>query len=124
LDDRTGFCADPNPFSGEYGWTRSNNAFGWECLLGHELGRQDVSPYASPARETELDGLPPTFIWVGALDLFVDESIEYARRLIRAGVATELHVCPGVTHANILVPDAPSSHLCRSDVLRVLRKGL
>ena len=30
-----------------------------------------------------LAGLPPAFIAVGALDLFVDEDIDYAARLIR-----------------------------------------
>jgi triacylglycerol lipase len=51
-----------------------------------------------PARATDLGGLPPTFISVGALDLFFEESLEYARRLVRAGVPTELHVIPGAYH--------------------------
>lgn len=124
LDDRTVISADPNAFAGEYAWTRSDNAFGWTALLGDEPGGPCVSPYASAARATDLSGLPPAYIWVGALDLFIDESIEYARRLIRAGVPTELHVHPGVTHGNILVAGAPSSLLCRDEILRVLRKGL
>lgn len=75
-------------------------------LLGHQAGLPGVSPYAAPGRATDLVGLPAAYIWVGALDLFVDESIEYARRLLRAGVPTELRVYPGVMHGNILVPDA------------------
>jgi triacylglycerol lipase len=124
LDDRTAVQIDPNPFAGEYVWTSADNAFAWRCLLGHEPGRPDVSPYASAARASDLAGLPPTFIWVGALDLFVDESIEYAQRLIRAGVSTELHVYPGVTHGNILNADLPSSKQCRADILRALRRSL
>jgi acetyl esterase/lipase len=124
LDDRTTVRADPNPFAGEYAWTPKDNYFGWASLLGHEPGRLDVSPYASPARASDLAGLPPTFIWVGALDLFVDESIEYARRLVRAGVPTELRVYPGVTHGNAAVPDAPSTKLSRLDTIRVLKKAL
>ncbi len=42
--------------------------------------------------------MPPTFIGVGALDLFVHEDIEYSRRLIEAGVPTELVVAPGAFH--------------------------
>ena len=57
-----------------------------------------MSPYASAARATDLAGLPPAFVAVGALDLFVDENIDYAHRLIRAGVPTELHVYPGGFH--------------------------
>jgi acetyl esterase/lipase len=124
LDDRSAVPADPNLYTGEYVWTRSDNHFGWSSLLGHEPGRPGVSPYASPARATDVAGLPPTFIWVGALDLFVDESIEYARRLVRAGVPTELRVYPGVTHGNLLVSDAPSTKLNQEDSLRALRKAL
>jgi acetyl esterase/lipase len=36
---------------------------------------------------------------VGDLGLLIDEDIEYAQRLQQAGVPTELHVYPGVSHA-------------------------
>lgn len=124
LDDRTSTEADPNPYAGEYAWTRADNAFGWKCLLGHEPGGPSQPAYAAAGRASDLGKLPPTFIWVGALDLFVDESMDYAGRLIRAGVSTELHVYPGVTHANILKPEFPSSRQCRSDILRVLKRAL
>ena len=50
--------------------------------------------YAAPARADDLAGLPPTFICVGALDGFLDEDVDYANRLLRAGVPVELHVYP------------------------------
>ncbi len=97
LDDRT--CAgEPHPFAGEFIWTSGNNRFGWAALLGCEPGGSDVSPYAAPARAIDLSRLPPTFISTGALDLFVEEDVEYARRLIRAGVPVELHVYAGAFH--------------------------
>jgi acetyl esterase/lipase len=98
LDDRTGSNSDPHPYCGEFVWTQNSNRFGWRSLLGVEPGGPDVPVEAVPARATDLSGLPPTFIAVGALDLFLEESIEYARRLIRAGVPTELHVTPGAYH--------------------------
>ena len=99
LDDRTGSSGEePSPYAGEFCWSGDNNRYCWRCLLGVEPGNADVSPYAAPARAPSLAGLPPAFIAVGALDLFADESIEYARRLIRAGVPTELHVYPGAIH--------------------------
>lgn len=98
LDDRTCVAENPNPYTGEFAWTRQNNCYGWRSYLGQEPGSSDVSPYASAPRATDLAGLPPTFINVGAIDLFVDESIDYAKRLIRAGVPTELHVYPGGFH--------------------------
>lgn len=58
-----------------------------------------MSPYASAAHAESLAGLPPTFINVGALDLFLEEDLEYARRLLREGIATELHVYPSAFHA-------------------------
>lgn len=100
LDDRTCTRSDPNPYTGEFVWTRAHNHFGWRSLLGHEPGVPAVSPYAAAARAKDLAGLPPAFISVGALDLFFDESLEYAQRLVRAGVSTELHVYPGAFHGS------------------------
>lgn len=98
LDDRTGSGTNTHPYCGEFVWTRGSNRFGWSSLLGVEAGSADVSAEAVPARIEDLSGLPPCFIAVGALDLFLEECIEYARRLIRAGVPTELHVIPGAFH--------------------------
>lgn len=112
LDDRT--CVeDQVPYAGEFIWTRPNNHFGWAALLGHEPGRDGVSPFAAPARATDLSGLPPTFISTAALDLFVDEDIDYAQRLIRAGVPTELHVWPGAFHGFDLMPGVPVADAAR-----------
>src|SRR5262249_61133446 len=72
--------------------------WGWRSSLAPERGGPYVPAAAVPARATKLEGLPPAFIGVGALDLFVDEDIEYARRLINAGVATELLIVPGAFH--------------------------
>ena len=123
LDDRT-CVAEPNPFTGEFIWHAQNNLFGWTALLGEEPGGQGVSPYASPARATDLSGLPPTFIGTAALDLFVDENLEYARRLIRAGVPTELHVWPGAFHGFDLMPGPAVSDAARGTSREALRRAL
>jgi acetyl esterase/lipase len=103
LDDRTGSNADPHPHCGEFVWTQNSNRFAWGCLLGVEPGGPEVPVDTVPARTADLSGLPPTFIAVGALDLFLEENLEYARRLMRAGVATELHVTPGAFHGFTLM---------------------
>lgn len=105
LDDRSVLRETP-PFTSTHLWTPSANKFGWTSYLGREPGWGDVSPYAAPARAKNLAGLPPAFIGVGALDLFLEEDIDYAHRLIRAGVPTELHVYPGAYHGFDLVSDA------------------
>ena len=128
LDDRTCEHPDPHPYAGEFIWHAHNNRFGWSSLLGHEPGRKEVSPYAAPARAEDLSGLPPTFISTGALDLFLEEDLEYARRLMRAGVPTELHVYPGAFHAFDMAPDAGVAHQARRDsreaLARFMRSGV
>jgi triacylglycerol lipase len=115
LDDRTGTHGDPHPFAGEYIWTPHNNRFGWGALLGRPPGGEGVSPYAAPARAESLKGLPPTFISTGSLDLFLEEDMEYARRLIRDGVATEFHIYPGGPHAFDMAPGVAIAETARRD---------
>jgi acetyl esterase/lipase len=79
-------------------WSRQSNAFGWRSYLGDRQGTDDVPPDAAPARALQLAGLPPTFISVGTADCLRDESIDFAARLCRAGVSTELHVYAGAVH--------------------------
>jgi acetyl esterase/lipase len=79
-------------------WSPRANHFGWSAYLGDAKGGETVPAYAAPARATDLSGLPPTLITVGAIDGFADEDIEYALRLRHAGVPVELHVYPGCPH--------------------------
>lgn len=122
LDDRTGVSGDPHPNVGEFIWTPHNNRYGWRALLGREPGDEDVSPYAAAARATDLAGLPPTFIMTGALDLFLEENLEYVRRLTRAGVPTELHVYPGAFHGFDIMPGEGIAENARTDRVDALRR--
>lgn len=123
LDDRT-CVADLNPHAGAYVWTADANRFAWAAFLGCAPGSTGVSPYAAAARAEDLAGLPNSFIMVGALDLFLEENLDYARRLIRAGIPTELHVYPGAYHAFEMIPDAAVSKAARRDALTALRRAL
>ncbi|ARR55240.1 arylesterase [Rhizorhabdus wittichii DC-6] len=123
LDDRTATRDDPSPYLGQFIWTQDNNRFGWRSLIGCEPGEAGVSPYAAPARAEDLSRLPPTFIACGALDLFLEENLEYARRLILAGVSTELHIYPGGPHAFNLVPDADISVALDRDCMAALKRA-
>ncbi|WP_083836074.1 alpha/beta hydrolase fold domain-containing protein [Sphingomonas elodea] len=110
LDDRTGSTRMPPDLVGAIGWTPAQNRFGWSSFLGVPAGSPSV-PYGSvPARVADLRGLPPAFIGVGSIDLFVEEDMDYARRLIGAGVSTDLLVVPGAYHGFYgAVPQAPVS---------------
>ena len=120
LDDRTRM-PDPQllPF---LTWTYDDNVTGWTALLGNSAGTDVVSPYAAPARATDLTGLPDTYLDTGDLDIFRDEDISYARRLSDAGVPTELHLHPGCPHAfEALARRADVSQRAIGDRLRRLR---
>ncbi|MDF7776115.1 alpha/beta hydrolase [Sphingomonas sp. AOB5] len=123
LDDRT-CTADPHPHAGRLVWNHGSNCFGWRSYLGGEPGSDGVSPYAAAARAEQLGGLPPAFVATGSIDLFVDEDIAYAARLIRAGVATELHVYPGGFHAFDVDPAADIAVRMRRDSLHWLARHL
>ncbi len=123
LDDRTCITRLPEHL-GAFVWTPQANSFGWRSLLGQEPGSADISPYAAPARAEDLAGLPPAFICVGALDLFLVEDMDYARRLIEAGVAAELHVYPGAYHGFDVLQDAPPVQQMKRDAVAALRKAL
>ncbi len=124
LDDRTCVTADPHPHTGHFVWNAASNSFGWSSLLGEEPGGDDVSCYAAPARANNLSDLPPTYIATGSLDLFLEEDLDYARRLSRAGVAVELHVYPGAFHAFNAWPHARVSEVARTDSMRALERAL
>jgi acetyl esterase/lipase len=79
-------------------WTYVDNETGWDAYLSGLADRSAVPPYASPARETNLADLPPSYIETGTLDIFHDEDIAYAKAMIAAGVPVEGHVWNGAPH--------------------------
>ncbi len=102
-------------------WPASSNAFGWTSYLGDAKGTERVSPYAAAARATDLRGLPPAIIAVGALDGFVDENIDYARRLNNAGIPVEFHLYPGAPHGfDALLPRSTVARRAKADIGRWL----
>jgi acetyl esterase/lipase len=106
-------------------WNRRANLAGWNAYLAGRAGADDVHYHAAPARAGELTGLPPAYINVGELDLFLDEDIDYARRLMAAGVPVELHVYPGAFHgSNMFVSRAALSQRWTEDELAALQRAL
>jgi len=124
LDHRTGSAAEarPNPTTGEFAWTRRDNQFGWNAMRGGQSLDGDMLGYFSPAMAQRLDGLPPAFIAVGALDLFLDEDIDYAHRLSHAGVPVELHVYPGAIHGFDLFDTTRLARGFKADQLAALAR--
>ena len=89
-------------------------AWAWRHYL--DPAASDVSPYAAPARATDLADLPPAYVMVSELDPLRDECIEYASRLLQAGVSTELHVFAGAFHGFDMLPSALSRRAAEEQV--------
>ncbi|GAB7356570.1 hypothetical protein MBLNU459_g7304t1 [Dothideomycetes sp. NU459] len=72
---------------------------GWAAYLGPKYGTDNVSPYAAAARLTDVRGLPPLYMDVGHLDMFVHENFAHAQKFMAANIPTEFHIYTGVPHA-------------------------
>ena len=119
LEDRLAAPQDDNPCTGEFVWTRANSAYCRDAYLGGD----NPSPYASAARASDLARLPPAYIAVGSLDLFVDECLAYTARLTRAGVPVELIVYPGAFHGFKMASSASVTQRAERDNLAALRRA-
>lgn len=119
LDDRN---TTPDPhLAGFATWSYDDNTTGWGALLGDAAGGPNVSPYGAAARLEDFTNLPPAYLEVGELDIFRDEDIAYAQRLVAAGVSTELHLHPRLPHGfEDLVPTAPVAQRSAADRHRAL----
>ena len=124
LDDRTGSTRPAPPAIGRFMWTASANRLAWSSLLGVPAGSSKVPVGAVPARVASVAGLPPAWIGVGSFDLFAEEDIEYVRRLVHAGVPTDLLVVRGAYHGfDLLVPHAQASLQFTASWKSALRKA-
>jgi len=100
LDDR------PTPSKDEFTTTPGFDGVAAEAMWRHYLGDADADDVAVPARSHELADAPPTFISCSELDPLRDEALDYAVRLLYAGVPTELHMFAGTCHGfDSLLPD-------------------
>ena len=124
IDDRSAVRTDLHPDVGEFIWTQKDNHFGWRSLLGKEPGAADVSPYAAASRASDVSGLPPTYISVGGLDLFLEENLTYADRLIRGRVPVEFHLYPRAYHGFYRAPEARVTKQAERDTREALRRFL
>ncbi|TQC42934.1 alpha/beta hydrolase [Rhodococcus sp. WS4] len=108
-------------------WHRPNAILSWKYYLGDSYSGPDdecVSIYAAPARATDLRRLPPTYLSTMELDPLRDEGIDYAVRLLGAGVSVELHSFPGTFHGSALLATAEVSKRGHAEALGALRRNL
>jgi len=79
-------------------WNRESNLAAWGLYLKNYKDKE-IPIYAAPSRAQDLSNLPPAFTFIGDLDVFRDETIEYTRRLMQAGIPVEFHIYSGCVHA-------------------------
>jgi acetyl esterase len=106
------------------GWNRRNSEHMWSHYLGEGRVRAHLPAHAAPARATNVAGLPPAYVMTAEIDALRDEGLEYAQRLLKAGVPTELHHYPGTFHGFDVLADAEVSRRARAEHYAVLRQAL
>lgn len=119
LDDRQETWSARN-FTDTPFMTRDKVAASWR----HYLGSATASPYAAPARAGDLSGLPAAYITCAEFDPNRDEAIDYAQRLLRAGVPVELHQWAGTFHGSQAVLSAEVSQRQLTELADSLRRAL
>lgn len=121
LDNLTGSSTAPaDPLVGEFIWTRERNRFGWDAYLGSAPA---IAPQV-PARVESYAELPPTWMFTASLDLFRDENIDYARRLLEAGVSTDLLLYAGACHGFQMLRGSKLGKRFVADHKAALARGL
>lgn len=93
-------------------------------MWGHFLGSGSATPYAAPARAADLSGLPPAYIAAAEFCPNRDEDIEFALRLLQAGVSVDLHQWAGTFHGSLQILSAEVSQLQVTELGTALRRGL
>ena len=90
-------------------WNSKSNRMGWKLYLG-DLFEKDVPAYAAAARATDYSNLPPSVTFVGDLEPFRDETIEYVNNLRKAGIPVDFQIYKGCYHGfDIMCPNAKVS---------------
>lgn len=115
IDART-----PDARTGKYIWTRASNGYCWFANLSG--GAADPATLAGLA--TDLTNLPPAFIAVGDIDLFVHDDLAFAGRLLQAGCPVEAHVYPGAIHGFDRAVDAPVTLRYTSELIGFITRHL
>jgi acetyl esterase/lipase len=118
LDDRQDTWSQ-RAFTDTPWMTRGRLAAAWR----HYLGPRPATRYAAPARADDLSGLPPAHVATAEFDPLRDEAIEYALRMLRAGVPVELHQWPGAFHGSQALP-AEVSQRQTAELAAALRRVL
>jgi len=86
-------------------------------------GHDPRDPLASP-QFADVAGFPPTQLFAGGAETLLDDSLEFAARVARAGGAVELVVAPDQQHVYpYLAPDSDAGRAAYAAIVRFLDAG-
>lgn len=120
LDATTGMETNIPSHMGQHVWTRASNTYGWESYL---KGQHKKAP-ASPSHLEDFKRLPPSYLFVGELDLFFVETITYAQNLLGAGIDARVYTYPKSIHGFVAAADAAQSRLFYEHYYQAVKEGL
>ncbi|MBR2806761.1 MAG: alpha/beta hydrolase [Oscillospiraceae bacterium] len=80
-------------------WNTKRNKKAWKRYLRSAYGTDLVPYYAAPARCEDYSGLPPCYTFVGDIEPFYCETVDYVQHLREAGIRAEADVYPDWFHA-------------------------
>ena len=110
----------PDSRTGRYIWTRASNSYSWSAFLSGAA----ADPATIAGLAPDVSGLPPAFLAVGELDLFVHDNLAYVRRLLTAGCSVEAHVYPGAIHGFDRMVEAEVSSRYTRELVGFIRRHL
>lgn len=92
-------------------WNTKSNKVCWNYYLENLIENDKSIPsYASPALNTDYSNFPPTITFVGGLEPFKDEVINYVENLKKAEIPTKFKVFPKAYHGfEAIIPNAKIS---------------
>lgn len=94
-------------------WNTKMNHLGWKLYLRGDANKK-VSPYASPAQQTDYRNLPPCYTFVGDGEPFYAETLKYVAALRAAGVEADVDIYHTNLHAFDML--APKKKISRQAV--------
>ncbi len=91
-------------------WNTRSNDLAWKIYLQNINPDNELFKYASPAAETNFEGLPEMLTYVGTEDPFFSETLEFFKNLENAKVKTSIRIFEGCFHGfDVAQPKAKKS---------------
>lgn len=101
-------------------WCREYNIKAWDYYL---KGADEITSYASPSVAEDFSGLPETITFIGTLDPFRSETMEYIENLSEANVPVEFHIFGGCFHGfDVFAPEATISKRAMRNIYEALER--